>query len=139
MRSTIWFACFAMFCSAAHGDAVSFEAGFGKADATPSEPVRLSGYGNRSHASEGVDTPLHARALALRADGGETFVLVSFDTIGTPANFTDDVFASLQKKHGIARERFVHRRLAFARHAASRERLVELVCDAALRRRREGG
>jgi putative membrane-bound dehydrogenase-like protein len=96
-----------MFCSVAYGDDVSFEAGFGKADATPADPVRLSGYGNRNHASEGIDTPLNARAFALRAKGGETFVLVSFDTIGTPANFTDDVFASVKKKHGIARERFV--------------------------------
>jgi len=107
VRSTIWFACFAMVASAAYGDAVWFEAGFGKADATPADPVRLSGYGNRNHASEGIDTPLNARAFALRPKGGETFVLVSFDTIGTPANFTDDVFASVQKKHKIARERFV--------------------------------
>ncbi|MBA3313786.1 MAG: neutral/alkaline non-lysosomal ceramidase N-terminal domain-containing protein [Planctomycetota bacterium] len=85
---------------------LKIEAGFGKVDVTPTEPVRLSGYGNRNHASEGVDTPLHARALALRPQDGETFVLVSFDTIGTPASFTDDVAQTLQGKFGIERERF---------------------------------
>lgn len=107
MRIVYAIALFAVLAAPAASADLTIDAGFGKADATPKEPVRLSGYGNRTHASEGVDTPLHARALALRAERGDTFVLVSFDTIGTPANFTDDVFASLQKKHGITRERFV--------------------------------
>ncbi|MGC1273709.1 MAG: neutral/alkaline non-lysosomal ceramidase N-terminal domain-containing protein [Planctomycetaceae bacterium] len=86
---------------------VTFQAGFARVDATPSDPVRLSGYGNRDKPSEGVDTPLHIRAVALRPTDGETFVLVSFDTIGTAASFTDDVAARLKDKYGIDRERFV--------------------------------
>lgn len=88
-------------------DEVAFEAGFAKVDVTPTEPVRLSGYGNRDRPSDGVDAPLFVRAMALRPAGGETLVLVSFDTIGAPASFTDDVAARLKEKHGIARERFV--------------------------------
>ena len=45
----------------------------------------MSGYGNRDHASEGVDAPLYVRAMALRPKGGQLFVLATFDTIGTPA------------------------------------------------------
>ncbi len=94
--------------AAARGEeGVSFQAGFARVDATPKDPVRLSGYGNRDHPSEGIETPLHIRAMALRPDGGETFVLVSFDTIGVAASFTDDVAARLQEKYGIDRKRFV--------------------------------
>lgn len=92
---------------AAAAEDASFEAGFAKVDVSPAEPVRLSGYGNRDHASEGSDTPLLVRAMALKAAGGETFVLVSFDTIGTPAAFTDDVARRLKVKYGVACERFV--------------------------------
>lgn len=88
-------------------DEVAFAAGFAKLDVTPAEPVRLSGYGNRDHPSDGIDAPLFVRAFALRPAGGETFVLVSFDTIGTPASFTDDVARRLKEKYGVTRERFV--------------------------------
>lgn len=91
----------------AEAEEVTFEAGFAKVDVTPTDPVRLSGYGNRDRPSEGIDVPLFVRAMALRLAGGEAFVLVSFDTIGTPASFTDDVAARLKEKHGITRERFV--------------------------------
>lgn len=93
--------------AALSADEVAFEAGFAKLDVTPTEPVRLSGYGNRDHPSDGIDAPLFVRAFALRPAGGETFVLVSFDTIGTPASFTDDVARRLKEKYGVARERFV--------------------------------
>ena len=39
--------------------------GFGKTDVTPSEPVRLSGYGNRENVFEGVADRLNCRAMAL--------------------------------------------------------------------------
>ena len=87
--------------------AVPIDAGFAKADVTPAEPVRLSGYANRTQPFEGIDMPLFVRAMALRPQGGETFVLVSLDTIGTPAAFTDEVAGRLNEKFGIARERFV--------------------------------
>ena len=85
---------------------VSFEAGFAKVDVTPETPLRLSGYASRAQPSEGAQTPLHARAMALRADGGETFVLVSLDTIGTDETFTNDVAGRLKQKYGVARKRF---------------------------------
>jgi hypothetical protein len=43
-----------------------WQAEFAKVDATPTKPVRLAGYGSRDHPSEGVDTPLNVRAVALK-------------------------------------------------------------------------
>ena len=40
--------------------------GFGKADITPTVPLRLSGYASRAEPSEGVDEPLLVRAMAMR-------------------------------------------------------------------------
>lgn len=98
---------FLLACENASSEDTSFQAGFAKVDVTPTAPLRLSGYGNRDHPSEGIDTRLYLRAMALKATDGETFVLISFDSIGVPASFTDDVAARLEKEVGIARKRFV--------------------------------
>jgi hypothetical protein len=88
--------------------APAFEAGFAKVDVTPQAPVRMSGYGKRNHPSEGVETKLHARAMALRPAGtGETFVLVQFDIVGIPAAFTEDIAKQLEAKFKVARDHFV--------------------------------
>ena len=84
-----------------------FTAGFAKVDVTPEQPLRLSGYQDRDRPYLGVESPLFARAMALRANGGETFVLVSLDTIGMAADFTRDLADRLGANHGVARERFV--------------------------------
>jgi hypothetical protein len=85
-----------------------FEAGFAKVDVTPQKPVRMSGYGNRDHPSEGVETRLHARAMALRpAASAETFVLVQFDIVGMPAAFTEDIAKQVQDRFKVSRDHFV--------------------------------
>jgi hypothetical protein len=85
-----------------------FDAGFAKVDVTPQVPLRMSGYGNRDHPSEGVETKLHARAMALRAGAtADTFVLVQFDIVGMPAAFTEDIAKQLHERFKIARDHFV--------------------------------
>ena len=41
------------------------QAGAARVDISPSVPIRLSGYGARTQPSEGVEDPIHARALAM--------------------------------------------------------------------------
>jgi hypothetical protein len=89
-------------------EGTTFDAGFAKVDVTPQTPVRMSGYGNRDHPSEGIETKLHARAMALRpAASAETFVLVQFDIVGMPASFTEDVARQVQEMFKVARDHFV--------------------------------
>lgn len=83
-------------------------AGLSQVDVTPNEPVRLSGYGSRNHASEGIDTPLWVRCLAIRsAAGGQTSALISVDTIGLPASVTDELSQQLRQTHDLSREHLV--------------------------------
>src|SRR5262245_34193046 len=50
--------------------AADFKVGVAKIDITPTEPIYLSGYAARTHASDGVTTHLFAKALALEDRGG---------------------------------------------------------------------
>ena len=86
---------------AAHSASIQF--GFARVDVTPTEPVRLSGYGDRSKPLEGVDEKLYARAMALRHDQGKIHLLVAVDTIGFPADLTKRIYEQLAERHGIAR------------------------------------
>jgi putative membrane-bound dehydrogenase-like protein len=83
-----------------------FEFGFGKSDITPSAPVRLSGYGNRTEVFEGVDEKLFVRAMAIRT-GGQVSVLISVDTIGFPGTLTKSIAARVNERHQIPRDRIV--------------------------------
>ncbi len=85
-----------------------WRAGFAKVDVTPTEPVRMSGYGSRDHASEGIDTPLFARAIAIQHERASSpSVLVSIDNIGLPGMMTHKIAAQLRSAHGLSREQVV--------------------------------
>ncbi len=87
---------------------VPLQFGFGKADITPAKPLRLSGYGNRSEPSKGVDERLSVRAMALRAGAeGPLHVIVSVDTIGVPGTLTKAIHQRIARQHGIPRSQFV--------------------------------
>ena len=81
--------------------------GMAKVDITPIEPVRLSGYGNRNVPSEGVDTPLFVRAIALRSanDPGSLRFLISIDSVGLPSEVSSALAAKIKSDHGVARDR----------------------------------
>ncbi len=97
----------------------AFDAGFGKADVTPTRPLRLAGYADRGAPFEGIDSPLFARAVAIRSRGlagggtgepaganGPTFVLASLDSMGLPAAFGREIAARVAEAHGVPRARF---------------------------------
>jgi putative membrane-bound dehydrogenase-like protein len=81
--------------------------GAAKVDVTPAFPVRLSGYAARNAESEGVETHLFARALAIGGSAEEMAVVVTVDATGIPSALTDDVARRVKEKSGIPRERFV--------------------------------
>ena len=100
-------------------------------DITPEYPIRLSGYGNRTKESEGIAQRINAKALVIGGDSKhlsapyraaavreqvfqranhtapEISVLLTVDNCGVPASVTDRIYATLQKRWGIKRERFV--------------------------------
>jgi hypothetical protein len=88
MRKVRWIAAF-LLALAAYGQ--NFEAGTGRRDITPREPVPMWGYGDRHDAlSDGVLDPLYADALVIQA-GGKKIAIVGLDLGRAPAE------ASLQR------------------------------------------
>jgi putative membrane-bound dehydrogenase-like protein len=90
--------------------AEQWQVGFGKADVTPTEPLRLSGYSVRNKPFEGIADPLSARAMVLKQDqqpDTSTLVLVSLDSIAVTAGMTLDVARWLDEKFGIPRSQLV--------------------------------
>ncbi|MEZ5400663.1 MAG: neutral/alkaline non-lysosomal ceramidase N-terminal domain-containing protein [Bryobacteraceae bacterium] len=84
-----------------------FEAGAASVDITPEGPIWLSGYAARTHASDGVLSPIQAKALALRDRKGYRIVIVTADVVGLPRGITDAVAARLEKEHGLRRAQVV--------------------------------
>ncbi|MBW3630784.1 MAG: neutral/alkaline non-lysosomal ceramidase N-terminal domain-containing protein [Gemmatimonadetes bacterium] len=75
-------------------------------DITPTEPIRLSGYGDRRAPSDSVAQRLWAKALAFGGDGGDPAVLITVDLVGIPLSMTEEVARRLARA-GIEREQLV--------------------------------
>ena len=67
----------------------------------------MAGYGSRNRPSDGIDTPLHVRCMAIRRRDGVPSVLVSVDTIGLPGSITRTLALKLQQRHGLTRDQIV--------------------------------
>lgn len=82
--------------------------GFGKSDITPTQPLRLSGYGNRTQPSTGVDESLFVRAMAFRSlDEDSLHVIVSVDTIGVSGELAKLIHQRVSREHDVPRSQFV--------------------------------
>jgi hypothetical protein len=84
-----------------------FKAGVASRVITPTEPMWLSGYGNRTHASEGKLQDLYVKALALEDARGGRLLLLTSDLVGFPRAFSQGVVEEVQKRAGLARERIM--------------------------------
>ena len=106
-RSLLLAACF--FFPSIH-DATAkddWRVGLAKLDVTPEQAVRLSGYGSRSEATNVIATPLHTRCLALQDLSEATHLLITIETIGLPAEMTQEITHLIEQRHQIPRERVV--------------------------------
>ena len=78
------------------------EAGVAQVDITPPEPIRLTGYGNRTSPSERVEQRLRAKAIAFGSRNTPAAVLITVDLIGISERLADEVAVRL-KQAGIER------------------------------------
>jgi putative membrane-bound dehydrogenase-like protein len=99
-----------------NADEPAWQAGIAKVDITPTEPVRMAGYGNRNRPSEGVDSPLSVRCIVLRHhsfpvpvanDHADTLLLVAIDTIGLPGSLAREINQKIEQRFGIPRRSVV--------------------------------
>lgn len=84
-----------------------FKAGVAVPDITPRGPIWMSGYAARTKPSDGVDTPLHAKALAIEDKKGHRVVIVTTDLIGLPRQITDPLSARLGLEHNLRRSQIL--------------------------------
>lgn len=82
--------------------------GFGRADITPVESVRLAGFGNTERRmSEEIFTPLTATALAFSDEAEHTVLLITVDLLCTPDVLTQRVRAEVRAVTGLADSRIL--------------------------------
>jgi hypothetical protein len=67
----------------------------------------MAGYGDRKHASEGVLSDLHVKALALESEPGKPSVIVTADLLVIPREIADAVAARCAKQFGLTRDRLI--------------------------------
>jgi hypothetical protein len=84
-----------------------YKAGLARMSITPEKPMYLSGYANRTHASEGKLTDLWAKALAIEDRKGGRVVIVTTDLVGLPRAITDVVSARAGKQYHLDRARLM--------------------------------
>jgi len=98
---------FVFLLAAASLWSAGLRAGVARKDITPREPIWMSGYASRNHASVAVRQQLWARALAI-SDGSRTpMVIVATDVIGLPAEVAEQVALRVRAKYGIERSRLL--------------------------------
>ncbi len=91
-----------------HGE--TWQVGFGKADITPTEPLRLSGYAVRNKPFEGIQDPLATRAMVLRQSSQPetaSLVLVSLDSIAVTSAMTLEIATWLDGRYQVPRSQLV--------------------------------
>ena len=87
--------------------AAQWQAGVGRADITPQEPVPLAGYGGKTRMSERVEHPIWIKALALRHGADEPAVIVTADLVGLSQKMLGRITTDAQKTHGLTHERLI--------------------------------
>jgi len=80
--------------------------GAAKVKVTPTEPIWLSGYANRTQVSQGVLQDIYVKAAAFR-QGGQTSVLLTSDLQGFDVAMIDNVSTRVDKQFGVPRERLL--------------------------------
>ncbi len=87
--------------------AADYKAGVARINITPTTPIWMTGYGNRSHPSEGVFQDIWVKALAIEDSKHYRVVIVTSDLIGLPGQMTDLVSARIQKQYGLSRSQLL--------------------------------
>lgn len=78
------------------------DVGVARIDITPTQPIRLTGYGSRAKSeSEGIIDRLEANALAFGTDAERPSILITVDLLGISQRLTSKLVKSLSEKSGI--------------------------------------
>src|SRR5688572_14251183 len=84
-----------------------WKAGVAKVKITPTEPIWMAGYAARTKPSEGVQTELYLKALALDDGSGRPAVLVTSDLVGLRRRVADRIVERCENQFGLMRDRLI--------------------------------
>ncbi len=97
-----------LLCAAAISSAAPWKVGLSQVKITPSRPVVLLGYGDRTGPFESVARDIYAKALAIEDHLGHRAVIVTADLVGWQAAVvTDEVCRRVREKAGLDRSRLL--------------------------------
>ena len=108
MRPNVLLLCLSVIAFAPGGQAQpQWKAGVAKVAITPTESIWMAGYASRTKPSEGVQTDLYLKALALDDGSGKPAVFVTSDLIGFRKKVADAIAEGCEKQYGLTRDRLV--------------------------------
>jgi hypothetical protein len=84
-----------------------WQAGLASVKITPTEPVLMAGYANRTKPSQGVSSDLYAKALALQDEQGTRAVMVTADLINFRGDQAERICAAAMKRTGLERSQIL--------------------------------
>ena len=84
-------------------DTAEWKVGLARVNITPTEPVRMAGYGSRVEPSQGVASELFAKSLALEDREGNRAVLVTTDVLGLAGDFAEATCRRIIERTGLER------------------------------------
>lgn len=88
----------------AGADDPEWRAGLARGVITPSEPVPLAGYANRTEPFRGVVQDLHVKALSLQDREGRQALLITCDFIGFRSALSEAISSRIMAASGLPRE-----------------------------------
>lgn len=83
-------------------DGYEWLAGTATADITPSEPMRMAGYGSREEPAEGTLQDLHAKAVALEDETGTRFVAVGVELLAISRSLHATITEACKEQYDLA-------------------------------------
>jgi hypothetical protein len=89
------------------GKAAPWRAGVATVEITPRRSMWMAGFAARTSASQGVEQPLHAKALALEDAHRHRVVLLTLDLLGITTGVGDRIAAAARRRYGLAREQLL--------------------------------
>ena len=84
-----------------------WKAGVATVVITPGQSMWLAGYGSRNKPSEGTETELYSKALAIEDAKGKKALIITNDVVKVPKNISDRIRDRIGAKYGLTRSQII--------------------------------
>jgi len=84
-----------------------WRAGVATVSITPKQSMWLAGYGARNRPSEGTETELYSKALAIEDAKGKKVIIITNDLVKVPRNISDYIRNQIGAKYGLTRSQII--------------------------------